>query len=192
MRQNPYITRYRQESIVLGNRNATFMNSPVISGNPDNLKSHLLQIKGGGDGRFYDPQNRRFIPSRIEVLKEQLQALTEEEKKWHQNQANFGNAPGSLPAKMQEQRQKIEAHLEVCQMEISWLEDKLEEATKESRRQDEQECLPPNPQLKWGICELKDGILHRIGGQLVGPGEDGVLEIIDERSRYMGMPVLAI
>ena len=188
MENNQYLERYRRESYILEhNRNATYMNPSVIIGNTDNLKSHLLRIKGNSDGIYFDSHFKE-TPSTLTILREKQKAL---EQKWEQHcldQLKIGNVrPKQMPAEMQEESDKLIARVKVTEEEISWLEQKLQEAQEQQAKS--KGSLLEHPR-HWGSGSLRHGVLESIGPWCVGMHpEKKVLCIQDDSSPYNGLEI---
>ena len=187
MEQNIYIEKYRKESIILdGNRNGNSLNQPVVIGNPDNLKSHLLQIRGNENGVFFDSHHHE-VPARITTLREQEQKLEKEWKAHLQERINLGERPPQeWPLHLQDRKDRLAAKKLVAEEEIEWLEQKLQEA--EEQKAKSRGSLLTHPKY-WGGGSLRNGILESVGPWQVSQNEDGMLCINDETSPYHTMPV---
>jgi len=186
MERNPYLQRYRAESLILGKRNATWLNQPVLEGDPSNLKSHLLQIRGGEDGHYFNSHNKR-IPSRMVLLEEQLKEVEQKWNNYCQDRLNVGEPkPVIWPEHLQEQKDRLEAKLQVANEEVRWLSIHLQKA--EDQKPESRGNLLSNPRY-WGTGNLRDGHLVRIAGWDVAPDDTGLLRISDPTSPYDGIEV---
>ena len=184
---NQYLERYRRESYILDhNRNATYMNPSVVPGNLDNLKSHLLRIRGNSDGNYFD-SHFKPMPSTLTILKEKQKELEQKWEQYRTDQLNLGNKrPQKWPPEMQEEKEKLNARTQVCTEEISWLEQKLQEAMEQQKKAKPSLLVHPR---NWGSFNLKDNVVISAGPWSVSPNEEGLLCIDDEDSPYHSMPV---
>ena len=183
---NRFIERYRDQSIILGNRNGNTLNQPVIEGNVSNLQSHLMQIKGNEQGIYFDSHHKEVLAT-LTTLREQEKELAQ---RWDQHctdQLKIGNLrPKRMTPKMQEQQDKISARLQVTEEEIEELERLLSAAMKQQAKS--KGSLLTHPK-HWGSGSLRNGVLESIGPWTVEPDSEGLLRISDPDSPYHTMPV---
>ena len=162
------------------------MAMPVIIGNADNLKSHLVEIQGNGDGKFYDPQNRRYFPAKLIKLTAQLEDLNEEFERFVETRLSFGDPkPKTWPPELMEKKEELSARIKVAKEEIQWLESKIKEAEAEKVAKEKE----PVKRHFWGSGRLSQGQLVEFCGWDVGKNEEGVLCIDDETSDFHGMEI---
>jgi hypothetical protein len=192
MNDNHYTEKYRRESIILdGNRNGSDLNQPLIPGNINNLKSHLLQLVGAdkdseNPGHYLAPENK-WIPGRIPWLREQLAELEKKFKDHALAELKIGNAkPKVWPDHLQEQKDRLDAKLLVAEEEQKELYRLIDAAQIQQKKA--KPSLLTAPQ-HWGSSQLRDGQLIEIGPWSVSPNDEGLLCIDDEDSPYHTMPV---
>ena len=193
MEQNIYLDRYRMQSTILaGNRNSSNLNQPLIPGNKSNLESHLRQLLGGDQkseqpGFYWAPDQRKWIPDRIPSLREQLAGLEKKFEEHTLSELNIGNSkPRVWPDHLLEQRDRLNAKLQVAEEEQRELERLLEQAEEQQKKA--RPSLLTHPR-NWGSGSLRHGVLESIGPWSVSPNEEGLLVIDDESSPYHTMPV---
>ena len=184
--QNQYIERYRRESHILDfNRNRTYMNPSVVIGNIDNLKSHLLQIKGNDQGVYFDSHHKE-VPSTISRLKEQEQQLAKKFRQYVESRVNMGDKPPTKwPPHLQDKKDRLVAKQQVASEEVKWLEEKLTQAEQEKHKREKK---PANFRLS-GAGRLSNGILVEFCGWNVSKNSEGILAIDDPTSIFNSMPI---
>ena len=186
MENNPYIERCRRESYILEfNRNRTHLNPSVIEGNPDNLKSHLLQIKGNDQGVYFDSRHKE-VPSGLSRLKEQEQALEKEWKQHVESRINQGEKPPKKwPLDLQDKKDRLEARKMVAEEEVKWLEEQLVKAEEEKHKREKK---PANSRLS-GAGRLSNGVLVEFCDWPVSKNSEGILAINDPSSPFNTMEI---
>ena len=184
--QNHYVDTYRRESYILEfNRNRTHLNPAVIPGNPDNLNSHLLKLRGNENGIYFDSHHRE-VPSTISILKEQEQKLEIEWKQHIESRINLGEKPPTKwPTHLQDKKERLAAKMLVAAEEMKWLEEQLDKAEQDKKAREKK---PANSRLS-GAGRLRDGILVEFCGWNVSKNDEGILCIDDSSSLFNSMPV---
>ena len=161
------------------------MNPSVVIGNIDNLKSHLLQIKGNENGVYFDSHHLE-TPAQLTTLREQVEQL---EIAWQQHVESTVNQgdkpPTNWPPHLQDKKEKLEARRIVAQEEVAWLEEKLVQGEQDKRTREKK---PANSRLS-GAGRLRDGILVEFCGWDVSKNSEGILCIDDPSSEFNTMPI---
>ena len=187
-KNNELVERYRRESPILGNRSAQWLDEPVFEGNQDNLKSHLLRLKGSDTHPelYYYPENRQWISCKLARLEKQEREIEKTWQRYRQDRIAIGELePKSRPPHIQSEREKCKAKLQVCKEEIAWLEVKLNEAeTAKTNRETKQ--VPPQ---FWTSGRLHNGILVEWAGWSIKKNGEGILCIDDVTSPYYSLPL---
>lgn len=184
---NIFLERFRGQSIILnGNRQGSDLNQPVIVGNPSNLQSHLMQIRGNENGIYFDSHHKE-VPATLSTLKKKKKEL---QQRWEQHcvdQLKIGNRkPQIWPQDLQEEKLRLEARRMVANEEVRWLEDKLQEAQEAQSKS--KGSLLSHPKF-WGATQLQENRVTQIGPWSVEPDSEGLLRIADPDSPYNTMPV---
>lgn len=198
METNRFLERYRQGSQILHSVH-NMLNDVVNKKDINNLQSHLSRIQGapGKNGDYYDPtsadsypgdkkRERGFVPSKLSRLREEENELQQKWEMYCQQQLNIGNLkPKNMPPEMQERKEKLTAKVQVCQEEVSWLEQKLEDAMADIKAR---EHRPTNPRF-WGAGRLHDNVLVEFCGWNVSKNSAGILAVDDPSSPFDGMEI---
>ncbi len=164
---------------------ASMMSVPVVASDADNLKSHLLRIKGDDNGQYFNSQYKP-MPSKLTLLKTQETELQKQWERHCQQQVNYGNpVPQGMTPELQERKDKLDAKRIVCEEEIRWLQEKIKEAEAVKAAREKKKVQP----RFWGSGQLRDGILIEFCGWSVGKNEEGILCIDDPDSPYNSCPV---
>lgn len=132
---NPFLERYKNQSVILNPGNRDVMAEIPIEGSVDSLESYIMRIEGGenGSGKYWRPQSSQWITAELPTLKTQLREINQRIDTWRKGQMNLGNSPnGKIPEHLQERRQMVEAQISINEMELDWLKSRLDKASKRS------------------------------------------------------------
>jgi len=183
--KNRFFEKYKVESNILNPTNAGW-DQPFIAGNLDNLKSHLLQLRGSDEnpGEYF--YAGAFVSATLPKLEAQLKELTEEFARFQESRTTMGEPlPKIWPADLEERKEKLLARRSIANEEVKVLEHHIVKLEKLQAKRDENLCKNP---MFWGTGSLKDGVLVTIAGWNVRPDKNGLLCIKDDSSPYNLMP----
>jgi len=188
METNQYYETYRQQSHIFGPKIGSSMSEPVIEGNSDNLRSHLIRIQGSDKepGKYYYPEGNQWRICTLENLKEQEKELAVDWQNHIESQVNIGERPPTKwPEHLQDKKERLAAKKQVAAEEVKWLEIKLTEAEQDKKVREKK---PVQPKF-WGAGRLRDNILVEFCGWDVAKNSDGILAIDDPSSPYNTMEI---
>lgn len=176
--------RQRADSHILNRGNRSIWH-PSYSSLPE-IEGKLYQYLGDKDGEVENRGSIGNIPKQaiIPAIKSQLNEIDRRIKNFQEKQAADGKEK-TVPKKLQVEKFRQEALLDVCGAEVEWLEKKKKEL--ESKRDDKTRSR----MLKYGpICSQSGSPAKEIDGQkvsLIDISGNTVPIIDDSRSPYDGM-----
>lgn len=149
-----------------------------------NLRNELVHYTGNERGVYKKDGDE--ILALIPFAKSELNDLEENNKRYVQKQKNLGFEITEYPSNVLDRKLKLEALLDVMQMEKEFIEKRL------STFVEKVEVVDDSKVLAWGLCGMVKQInnqVHMIDGQLVKI-IDGVNCISDPRSVFDGLSLL--
>ena len=183
--ENRFISIYQSQSNILAPGAPSMMTEFVVKGNLDNLRSHMLRIKGGTDGDYLNSQGKR-VPAKLIQLKEQKKNLEDQWERFCQSRIAVGEPkPKIWPEHLQEKKDKLQARLQVAQEEIAWLEKEIGSAEVGEAARKKKVVSPQH----WGAGQLRNGELIEFCGWSVSPDSSGLLRILDPSSPFNGLAI---
>ena len=101
------------------------MSDPVVAGDIDNLRSHLLRLKGSDEkpGHYFYQDGNKWYSCTLETLKHKQEQLRDEWESHCKIRESFGDPrPTKWPPHLQEKQDRLSAKRIVALEEIEWLE----------------------------------------------------------------------
>ncbi len=183
---NRFISIYQNQSTILGpSSGPSMMTEFVVRGNLDNLRGHMLQIKGGTDGDYLNSQGKR-VPSKLVLLQGQQKDLEDQWERFCQSRIAIGEPkPKTWPTHLKDLKDRLDAKLQVSLEEIAWLKMEID-AAEQGKASRERKTVPPQ---YWGTGQLRNGELVSFCGWSVEKDDTGLLRIQDPSSPYTGIEV---
>ena len=166
-------SRFRAGSQVM-NPDADWGLESIINLGQRNDVSGALHARKGESGLLLAAE------SAVEWVKTRFKAYQEKQV------ASGKRKPKEMPQGFLDDLHKAQARLDVVKDEVTRLEELLAEFTEEDQQVSSAAVLARGPQ---GTSSMKGGEIHEVDGQKVGKNDNGMFEIMDDRSRYDGMVV---
>jgi len=198
-----YLKQFRQASSIIGEG---ILVEGESTGRPNYFRQLIIEIEGTKEtpGFVFYKSEKNFQRSLIGRQKDKLSDLQGRFTEWQNKIRNQGDLPPKeWPEFLANERNRIEAKIQVYNEEVVELKRRLKEAEdiEASVKPEESECLPTDKGL-WGNGRLRNGMLVSIGGQKTAmknmnadeENEDGkdpeyIMCIADDRSPYNNMEV---
>ncbi len=187
---NQLIARYRKESPVFNPQAGNVYKPFILSGDPASMQSYLVQLVGGTKqpGEFYNTDKNRWEPAMIPMLEAALESIPEKFERAKQDEMNRRNPPlTAMPSRLAEEKDRMEAQLQIAKEEVGFLEKEIEAAKK--KKDPEPPAILPRKQ--WNTVKFnKEGVMQSIAGWKVAEDKGKKLLCIqDARSLFDGLPV---
>lgn len=177
---------YKNFSFYLNPKNRNQINGGIMEGNPADIQHHLNRIVGFDNGKIQRKKNE-YILAKLPALKKELETFDREFEREQKRALQMGGEPVEvMSSELQEKKAEVVAQIQVCEDEVKWLKEKLEEAKSINEIVDRKPILP---RQQWAQSQLKDDVMIHVGGHETKINEDGILYISDNRSPYRGMLV---